>query len=726
MGLAVVGCRPAPATSTVPEPRTPCPTVAADEPTTSVLEHEIRIFDARGQERSLASLLDELAEREVVLLGETHLDDVTHRLEHAVLEGLARRRDDRVVLSMEMFERDVQPVLDHYLAGELEEAMFAAQARPWDNYRTDYRPLVETARARKLPVIAANTPRPVLRQAAQGAEGYAKARAEHPEWLPERVFPASDAYWARVDRAIRGHGPPSGGDRTYAVQNLWDNTMADAIVHATEDHPEHIVLHVVGAFHVEQHDGTVAQLRHRAPKLAIATLTVVPTSDLARAEPAPSRADFVVYAHAYANGASGDELEVAMPAMLQYQLHLPEGPAPAAGWPLLVWLADDEQRVDDTMLRWRLALGAEAAVIVVEPPHRTLARGGWLVERWGWPQSLSEDLSAVSSGLGRMLEHARRGLPVRTTPVLIAGEGAGATLALWSALYGDGWDGVQVLAIAPDLPRALRSAAIAEERSAIDQVEVLGALDEGTLAGLRGAGLDPQLGEAPALGQPRDAAVREALGLPIAKTSPGEVPRPDPAAPVAEPGQPIVVHVRHPSAVSESWGALYTALLRARGHDARLVLGENPLPPTASMLRFDDAPADQMPLLLGALGEGNGLPPPPDTFGGAVVVVVPRAAGKHAPERWAGVLAKYEAAQGFFKAPYRAVREGDGKALDDVLDELRTKGRTEVLVVPAELCATVDRMQRHVEWVEPHAQGLSLHWLPGLGSHLVQAFMPEP
>lgn len=726
--LAASGCRPDAATST-PEPapgaKHPANAKAEVVNEASVLEHELRIFDAMGRERSLTSVLDELADRDVVLLGETHLDDVTHRFEHAVLEGLAQRREGKVVLSMEMFERDVQPMLDRYLAGELDETAFLAEARPWGNYRPDYRPLVETARTRRLPVVGANTPRPVLRKAAQGAAGYAEARAEHPEWLPEQMFPASDEYWARVDRAIRGHGPPGGGDRTYAVQNLWDNTMADSIVGALKAHPEHGVLHVVGAFHVEQHGGTVAQLRRRAPKLDLATLTVVPTTDLARAKPAPRRADFVVYAQAYANGPSGDELEVALPAMLRYRLQVPVGSAPKGGWPLFVWLIDDEQRADDAVLRWRMALGREAAVIVVEPPHRMLARGGWLVERWGWPVSLSEDLSAASVGLQRIFEYVRRGLPVRSAPVLVAGEGAGGTLALWSAQYGDGWDGVNVLAIAPDLPRALGSASIPDERSAVGELEVLGMLDEGTLAGLRGAGLEPRMGDAPAPGQARDATIRDALGLAPATASVKDMVRPDPAAPRADTGKPIDVRVEEPSPLSESWGALYTTLLLSRGHDARLVLGRATGTSGAHTIAFDGGTADQTALLLGVLGEGKGLPRPPDAFGGAVVVLVPRAAGKPALARWADALAKQEAAQGFFKSPYRAVREGDDAALRTMLDDLRTQGRTEVLVVPAELCATEGRMQGYVAAVEPHAVGLSLHWLPGLGYHLVQALAPE-
>ena len=60
---------------------------------------------------------------------------------------------------MEMFERDAQIVLDEYLNDLITEKKFLDDSRPWENYKTDYRPLVEFARVNKLNVIAANAPR---------------------------------------------------------------------------------------------------------------------------------------------------------------------------------------------------------------------------------------------------------------------------------------------------------------------------------------------------------------------------------------------------------------------------------------------------------------------------------------------------------------------------------------------------------------------------------------
>ena len=97
---------------------------------------------------------------DVVFVGEQHDDPETHFAEFALLEGIGRQRH-RVVLSLEMFERDVQPMLDDYLAGRMSEADFLAKSRPWDRYATDYRALVMLARARGWPVIASNVPRPI-------------------------------------------------------------------------------------------------------------------------------------------------------------------------------------------------------------------------------------------------------------------------------------------------------------------------------------------------------------------------------------------------------------------------------------------------------------------------------------------------------------------------------------------------------------------------------------
>jgi uncharacterized iron-regulated protein len=75
---------------------------------------------------------------------------------HARLAEMPERGP--LTLGMEMFEADVQPVLDEFLAGLLREQEFCTDARCWSNYAHDYAPMVNFAKANGLRVIASNAP----------------------------------------------------------------------------------------------------------------------------------------------------------------------------------------------------------------------------------------------------------------------------------------------------------------------------------------------------------------------------------------------------------------------------------------------------------------------------------------------------------------------------------------------------------------------------------------
>jgi uncharacterized iron-regulated protein len=71
-----------------------------------------RVFDTRAKGFSdFEVMLADLSRADAVFVGEQHDDPNTHRLELAIVEGLTRRGVP-VVVAMEMFERDVQPLID--------------------------------------------------------------------------------------------------------------------------------------------------------------------------------------------------------------------------------------------------------------------------------------------------------------------------------------------------------------------------------------------------------------------------------------------------------------------------------------------------------------------------------------------------------------------------------------------------------------------------------------
>src|SRR5437763_5897756 len=92
-----------------------------------------RVYDAQGKSVTFEQVLDAIAASDVVFVGEMHNDGAAHQLELQLLAGtyahLARDAQQRnsarpLVLSLEMFERDVQLVLDEYLAGLIQEKQF--------------------------------------------------------------------------------------------------------------------------------------------------------------------------------------------------------------------------------------------------------------------------------------------------------------------------------------------------------------------------------------------------------------------------------------------------------------------------------------------------------------------------------------------------------------------------------------------------------------------------
>ena len=91
-----------------------------------------RVFDGSGSPATLDDVTAAMAGHEVVFVGETHDDPTGHMLEGELLRRAHEAYASRgVVLSLEFFERDIQPVVDEYLAGLITESAFRWDSRPW-------------------------------------------------------------------------------------------------------------------------------------------------------------------------------------------------------------------------------------------------------------------------------------------------------------------------------------------------------------------------------------------------------------------------------------------------------------------------------------------------------------------------------------------------------------------------------------------------------------------
>jgi uncharacterized iron-regulated protein len=254
-----------------------------------ITEQNYRVFHGDGSPATLDNIIEAAQRVNVTFIGETHDDPVAHYLEAEVLK---RAAGPNWALSLEMFERDVQGVVDEYLNGLIEERDLIASGRAWGNYRSDYKPLIEIAKDMHMPVIAANAPkRYVDIVSKKGQAGLMALSADAKRVLPPLPYAtASQAYRERFERemneemgkakAASQHKSKPAEHRAEAdyalqAQSLWDASMADSIARFLKEHPDKHVLQINGSFHSEYHQGILEHLERYRPDTTALVVTIL-------------------------------------------------------------------------------------------------------------------------------------------------------------------------------------------------------------------------------------------------------------------------------------------------------------------------------------------------------------------------------------------------------------------------------------------------------------------
>jgi uncharacterized iron-regulated protein len=169
----------------------------------------------------------------------------------------------------------VQEVLNLYLEDTISETEFLEKSRPWPNYHTDYRPLVEFAKAGGIPVIAANIPRRAAAAVTAANEISAQILGPDASYLPEKL-PFDSRKYHQLFKAALDRMPAAGPMRQaapkalYKAQLLKDAVMAAALV----PYLDRRILFCCGHFHCDYHLGIVYQLKRNYPKLKTAVIAM--------------------------------------------------------------------------------------------------------------------------------------------------------------------------------------------------------------------------------------------------------------------------------------------------------------------------------------------------------------------------------------------------------------------------------------------------------------------
>lgn len=230
------------------------------------------LFYGDGERISYADMVAMALENDIILFGELHNNAIAHWLQHELTRDLATDSRRPLVVGMEMFEQDQQELLDAYLAGDLSTSEFEEEARLWNNYATDYKPIIEFAKAEGIPVVASNIPRRYANRVYhEGIEILDELNDETKTWmmpLPVEIDLDLPGY-KNIMAMAHGHG----GENLPKSQAVKDATMGYFILQHFGEGNRH--LHLNGSYHSDNYEGIYWYLRHYGFEGEIMTITTV-------------------------------------------------------------------------------------------------------------------------------------------------------------------------------------------------------------------------------------------------------------------------------------------------------------------------------------------------------------------------------------------------------------------------------------------------------------------
>lgn len=246
------------------------------------------IFNKGMKKSSFKKMINAASEADVIFFGELHNDPIGHWLEFELVKAM--HENGGATVGFEMFERDNQVSLEKYVAGQLEKKEFEEQTRLWNNYKTDYAPVVEYAKEHKITCVATNVPRKYASAVYQaGFEALNELSEEEKAFLAPLPIPydANLPSYVKMLDMMGGHG----GENLPKAQAIKDATMAYSISQSLEAGKTYV--HLNGSYHSDDYEGIIWYLNQYIPDLKILTITTK-TEGEESAKELKGKADFIV------------------------------------------------------------------------------------------------------------------------------------------------------------------------------------------------------------------------------------------------------------------------------------------------------------------------------------------------------------------------------------------------------------------------------------------------
>ncbi len=235
-------------------------------------------------------MVKELAKKDILLFGELHNNPIAHWLEYEVTSDLHKLKD--ISLSAEMFESDNQTQLNSYLNNKINYEQLDSMARLWPNYLTDYAPLVDFAKEKKLTFTASNIPRRFANLVyKKGFESLDSLSEKEKSWIaPLPIdFDPELANYKNILTMMGDHGTPE----LVMAQAIKDATMAHFIL--KNYRKGQLLIHFNGTYHSDNYEGILWYLKEGEEHLNYGTISMVSQENINKlTSENKEKADFII------------------------------------------------------------------------------------------------------------------------------------------------------------------------------------------------------------------------------------------------------------------------------------------------------------------------------------------------------------------------------------------------------------------------------------------------
>ena len=256
------------------------------------------LYDKDLKATSYENMLKELVQADIVFFGELHDNSLNHWLELQVTKDLFQAKKEKLILGAEMFEADNQTVMDEYMKSLITAKQFESEAKVWQNYQTDYKPLLDFAQQNKLKFVATNIPR---RYASMVSKGGLEALNQLSDEAKKNIAPLPidvDLTLPAYAEMMKMGGMHGSGGTSMSAENITkaqvikDATMASFILKNYET--RRTFLHYNGSYHSNNFEGIVWHLKKKNPKLRIVTINTIQAQDITQpSKKEKNTADFI-------------------------------------------------------------------------------------------------------------------------------------------------------------------------------------------------------------------------------------------------------------------------------------------------------------------------------------------------------------------------------------------------------------------------------------------------